>query len=143
MLAIISGGVAGVVCFIGLTMLLHRRLVDPRIRVTSSSMDIAILLLLWLQLVLGLITLPYSLEHRDGSVMMALSHWAQHVVTFQLDAADYMADVAWPYRAHVFLGLTLFVVFPFSRLVHIWSAPIWYVFRRYQIVRTRHQSRAA
>ncbi|MBM3534681.1 MAG: respiratory nitrate reductase subunit gamma [Alphaproteobacteria bacterium] len=137
MLAIVSGGIFGVLCFIGLTMLLHRRLFDPRIRKTSSSMDIAILALLWLQLVLGLVTIPYSLDHPDGEVMLKLADWAQHIVTFQGGAASFLEGVAWPYRAHLVLGMVIFLVFPFSRLVHIWSAPVWYVFRRYQVVRRR------
>jgi len=81
LLAVVSGGIAGVACFIGLTMLLHRRLFDVRIRRTSSAMDIAILAILWVQLVLGLITLPLSIEHSDGSVMLVLSQWAQGIVT--------------------------------------------------------------
>ncbi len=137
LLAIVAGGVAGAMCFVGLTLLVHRRLFDARIRNTSSVMDIAILLLLWLQLVLGLVTIPYSLEHRDGSVMLALSEWAQRIVTFRGSAADMVAAVAWPYKLHIFLGLMIFFVFPFSRLVHIWSAPVWYVFRKPQVVRRR------
>jgi nitrate reductase gamma subunit len=137
MLAISAGGVAGAMCFVGLTMLVHRRLFDPRIRKTSSVMDIAILLLLWLQLVLGLFTIPFSLEHRDGSVMLVLSEWAQRIVTFQGGASDMLAAVAWPYKLHIWLGLLIFFVFPFSRLVHIWSAPVWYVFRKPQVVRRR------
>jgi nitrate reductase gamma subunit len=137
MLAIVAGGVAGAMCFVGLTMLVHRRLFDARIRKTSSAMDIAILLLLWLQLVLGLVTIPYSLEHRDGSVMLALSEWAQRIVTFQGGAAELVAAVAWPYKLHIFLGLMIFFVFPFSRLVHIWSAPVGYVFRKPQVARRR------
>jgi len=137
MLAIVSGGFFGVLCFIGLSMLLHRRLFDPRIRKTSSAMDIAILALLWLQLVLGMVTIPYSLGHPDGEVMLKLADWAQHIVTFRSGAAGFLEGVAWPYRAHLVLGMVIFLAFPFSRLVHIWSAPIWYVFRRYQIVRRR------
>ena len=137
MLAIVSGGIFGVLCFVGLTLLVHRRLFDVRIRKTSSSMDIAILLLLWLQLVLGLVTIPYSLGHPDGEVMLKLADWAQHIVTFRSGAADFVAGVAWPYRAHLVLGMVIFLLFPFSRLVHIWSAPVWYVFRRYQVVRRR------
>ena len=137
MLAIVAGGIAGAMCFVGLTMLVHRRLFDARIRKTSSAMDIATLLLLWLQLVLGLFTIPYSLEHRDGSVMLVLSEWAQRIVTFQGGAADMLAAVAWPYKLHIYLGLLIFFVFPFSRLVHIWSAPVGYVFRKPQVVRRR------
>lgn len=141
MMAIVSGGIAGIVCFIGLTMLLHRRLVDPRIRATSSAMDVGILLLLWLQLVLGLVTLPFSFSHSDGSVMLVLSEWAQRIVTFRGGAADLIVNVDWPFKLHLFLGLTIFLVFPFSRLVHIWSAPVWYVFRKPQVVRRRGSGR--
>lgn len=140
MLAIVSGGAAGLLCFVGLTILLHRRLFDPRIRATSNPADIGILILLWIQLVLGLISLPYSLAHRDGQVMVQLSHWAQHIVTFRSDAASFVRDVDWVFKAHIALGITLFVIFPFSRLVHIWSAPVGYVARPYQIVRRRSAS---
>lgn len=137
MLAIVSGGIAGAVCFVGLTMLLHRRLVEPRVRATSTRMDIAVLVILWLQLVLGMVTLPYSLQHPDGSVMLVLSEWAQRILTFRGGAGDLVAGVAWPYQLHLVLGLTIFLLFPFSRLVHIWSVPVGYVFRRPQVVRRR------
>jgi nitrate reductase gamma subunit len=137
MLAVVSGGLAGTVCFIGLTLLLHRRLTDPRIRITSSTMDIAILVVLWFQLILGLLTLPFSLQHADGSVMLVLSEWAQRILTLRSGAADLIRDVALAYKLHLVLGLTIFLLFPFSRLVHIWSAPVGYVFRSYQVVRRR------
>jgi nitrate reductase gamma subunit len=137
-LAIAAGGIAGAACFVGLTLLLHRRLTDPRIRATSTRMDIAILVILWLQLTLGLITLPYSLRHADGEVMLVLAHWAQGIVTLQPVDASHLQGLAWPYLAHLVLGMTIFFLFPFSRLVHIWSAPVWYLGRRgYQVVRSR------
>jgi nitrate reductase gamma subunit len=120
---------------------MHRRLTDSRIRATSSTMDIVVLALLWIQLTLGLVTIPYSLQHPDGSVMLVLSEWVQHVVTFRGGDAELLAGVAWPYRLHLVLGMTLFLVFPFSRLVHIWSAPVGYVFRSYQVVRRRGGAR--
>ena len=141
MLAIVSGGIAGTVTFVGLTLLLHRRLFDARIRATSSAMDIAILAILWVQLVLGMATLPSSLAHSDGSVMMQLSEWAQHIVTFRAGAAELVAGLPWPYLVHLVLGMTIFFLFPFSRLVHIWSAPVGYVFRAPQVVRRRGGAR--
>lgn len=138
LIAIAAGGIAGSVCFVGLTMLLHRRLFDARIRATSTAMDIAVLAALWLQLCLGLITLPYSLSHSDGSVMLVLSHWAQGILTLHPVDAATLQGLAWPYLLHLVLGMTIFLIFPFSRLVHIWSAPVWYLGRRgYQVVRTR------
>ena len=130
--------VAGVICFAGLTLLLHRRLLDVRIRANSSVMDIAILAILWLQLCLGLATLPFSFAHSDGSVMLILSHWAQGIVVLHPVDPKTLQGPAWPYLTHLVLGMTLFLVFPFSRLVHIWSAPVWYLGRRgYQVVRRR------
>lgn len=137
MLAIVSGGIAGAVCFVGLTILLHRRLFDERIRRTSTGIDIAILALLWVQLTLGLVTLPYSIAHSEGGVMLALSAWAQAIVTFRSGAADLVRGLSFPYQAHLVLGMTLFLLTPFSRLVHIFSAPVWYLGRNWQIVRRR------
>lgn len=141
-LAITVGGIAGIVCFIGITMLAHRRLFDPRIRATSSFGDIAILLLLWLQLSLGLSTIFVSLQHMDGHEMVKFMNWAQGILTLQPSAADYVADVHPIFKAHLLLGMTIFLVFPFTRLVHVWSAPIWYLGRPgYQVVRTRFAAR--
>ena len=138
LVAIVAGGIAGTVCFVGLSLLLHRRLFDARIRQTSTYMDLSILTILWVQLCLGLITLPFSLAHSDGSVMIQLSHWAQGILTVQPVDAKTLQGLDWPYLAHLVLGMTIFLLFPFSRLVHIWSAPVWYLGRKgYQVVRTR------
>jgi nitrate reductase gamma subunit len=137
-MAIVIGGVAGVACFIGLTLLLHRRLFDARIRKTSSFADIAILAILYAQLILGLSTIPVSLGHMDGHEMVKFMNWAQGILALQPDASAYVANVSPVFKAHLMLGMTIFLVFPFTRLVHIWSAPVWYLGRRgYQIVRTK------
>ena len=103
-------------------------------------MDIAILAILWIQLALGLLTLPFSLEHSDGAVMLQLSEWAQRTLTFRGGAAGLIEGLPWAYKLHLVLGMTIFLIFPFSRLVHIWSAPVWYLGRRgWQIVRTNQR----
>ncbi|HEX8981120.1 MAG TPA: respiratory nitrate reductase subunit gamma [Parasulfuritortus sp.] len=137
-LAMVSGGLAGLCALAGGTILLQRRLGNPRVRAQSSQMDIPILLILYLQLLLGLFTIFFSAHHMDGSLMILLSDWAQRIVTFRPDAAAIVSSVPWVYKAHLFLGLTIFLLFPFTRLVHIWSAPVWYLGRSYQIVRKRH-----
>ncbi|AGG32997.1 MULTISPECIES: respiratory nitrate reductase subunit gamma [unclassified Polynucleobacter] len=138
-MAMASGGIAGVFGFIGLTILLHRRLTDDRIRATSRPSDILIAVLLWLQLFLGLATIPLSGQHLDGSVMMKLAGWAQHIVTLRGGAVELLSGVDWVFKLHMFLGMTIFLIFPFTRLVHIWSgfASITYLVRPYQIVRSR------
>ncbi len=137
-LAIVAGGIAGILAFAGATLLLHRRLFDPRIRKTSSVSDILILLLLWLQLVLGLGTIPVSMNHLDGHEMVKFMTWAQGIFTFQGDASSYVADAHIIFKTHLVLGLTILLLFPFTRLVHMLSAPVRYVWRPgYQVVRSR------
>lgn len=138
--AIVAGGIAGTACFIGLTLLVHRRLFDARIRTTSSFGDIAILLMLYAQLILGLATIPVSMGHLDGHEMVKFMNWAQGILTLRPDAAGLVADVDIVFKLHLVLGMTIFLVFPFTRLVHVWSAPVWYLGRKgYQVVRTRRQ----
>lgn len=141
LLAMVSGGFFGILCFIGLTMLIHRRLTDERVRANSSPSDIMILIVLWVQLTLGLISIIVSADHMDGSVMVLLATWAQSLVTLSpIEAASAIQNVNIVYKLHVFLGMTLFVLFPFTRLVHIVSAPIWYLGRGYQLVRQKQQA---
>lgn len=142
MLSIVVGGIAGVFSLAGLTLLAHRRLFDPRIRKNSSISDILILLILWVQLALGLLTITVSLGHPDGSEMVRFMTWAQMLVRFDITAGQLLVDVHILFKLHIFLGLSIFLVFPFTRLVHVWSAPIWYLGRRgYQIVRSARDTR--
>jgi len=137
LMAIVIGGLAGIACLIGIGLLTHRRLSDHRIRATSSFGDIAILLLLLAQLLLGLATIPVSLSHLDGHVMVRFMEWAQSILLLRANAWTLVADAHPIFKAHLLLGMTIFLVFPFTRLVHVWSAPVWYLGRRgYQIVRS-------
>jgi nitrate reductase gamma subunit len=137
MVAIVAGGLFGVICFVGLTILLARRLFNPRVRATGTARDTLVLVLLYAQLILGLSSIAVSAQHLDGSQMVKLAEWAQHIVTFRPGAAEYIADAHWIYKTHVALGLTLILIVPFTRLVHVWSVPLGYLTRPYQIVRKR------
>ena len=139
LMAMVSGGIAGVLGIIGLSLLLHRRLTDPRIRITSKTSDIVLLWLLWVQLALGLATIPLSAQHLDGSMMMRLAEWGQRIVTFRTGGVELLAGAGWVFKAHMFLGMTVFLIFPFTRLVHVWSGfgTLAYVLRPYQLVRAR------
>lgn len=137
LLAMVAGGIFGVVCFIGLTILLLRRLFNPRIRATGTGRDLLVLVLLYAQLLLGLASIVVSRGHMDGAQMVKLAEWAQHIVTFRPGAADFVADAHWIFKAHITLGLTLVLITPFTRLVHVWSVPVSYLRRPYQVVRKR------
>ncbi len=139
LLAIVAGGIFGFLMLIGTVVLLQRRVTEPRIRAPTKTMDWGVLVMLLVQLVLGLSTLPISAQHLDGGEMVKLMTWAQHVLTFQGDAASYVAGTSAIFKLHLLLGMTIFLVFPFSRLVHIWSgfAAVGYLTRAYQVVRSR------
>ena len=138
LLAMVAGGVAGVLAIVGATLLIHRRFFDPRVRAASSFADNMVILLLWVQLALGLATIPVSAQHLDGHEMVKFMEWAQGVFTFRAGASDLIRDVAPVFKLHLFLGLTILLIFPFTRLVHMLSAPIRYVWRSgYQVVRSR------
>ncbi len=140
--ALVVGGIAGLAAYVGCTLLLHRRLFDERIRKSSSWGDILVLVLLWVQLTLGLLTTWWTLEHLDGSEMVKFMGWANGILRLDPAAPQQLADVALVYKLHIILGLTLFLITPFTRLVHIWSAPIWFLLRPgYQIVRSRRLGR--
>lgn len=136
--AITAGGIAGAMAIIGATLLAHRRLCDPRVRASSSTADTMIILMLWAQLFLGLSTIPFSMQHLDGHEMVKFMDWAQGIFTFNLAASSDIEDVALVFKLHLFLGLTILFVFPFTRLVHMLSAPIRYIWRPgYQVVRKK------
>jgi nitrate reductase gamma subunit len=138
-LAIWIGSVFGIMCLIGGVLLWRRRMFNPRVRATSRFMDIFILTWLLITLGLGLLTIPFSLYdavHGNATEMVLLTRWVQSIATLQPDPA-YLDGVRLIYKIHLFFGLTVFLLFPFTRLVHVWSAPITYLRRPYQIVRTK------
>lgn len=140
LLAIVAGGVAGVMAIVGATLLVHRRLFDARVRAASRASDTLVIVLLWIQLLLGLLTIPVSLGHLDGEEMVKFMNWAQGIFTFDPAASSHVADAAPVFKLHLFLGLTILLIFPFTRLVHMLSAPVRYLWRPgYQVVRTKRQ----
>ena len=108
----------------------------------SNLFHIGVLFLLWLQLALGLATIPLSAQHLDGSMMMKLAEWSQRIVTFRSGGVELLADAGWIFKTHMFLGMSIFLIFPFTRLVHVWSGfgTLAYVLRPYQVVRARRMN---
>lgn len=139
LVAMIAGGASGAVAIIGLTILIWRRLSDARIRHNSRVWDIVIVLMLWAQLALGLGTVWLSLHHMDGVLFEQLTDYVKGVVTFRPGIAGLLDGVPLTYQLHIALGFTIFLVSPFTRMVHIWSgiASVAYLIRPYQLVRRR------
>ena len=140
MAELILGGSAGVVCFIGALILLHRRTFDRRILRTSSWSDLFILILIVVQLGMGIATLPYSWEdQKSGFTLILAAQWAQHLVLLRPDAWEILQPIPMVYKIHIVMGFILVLITPFTRLVHIWSVPIWYLGRAYQVVRVPYR----
>ncbi len=140
-IAIIAGIVFGGMCLLGGAMLWMRRVSNHRIRVTGRKNDMFVISWLMITLVLGLLTVPFSIghaNHGDPSVMLALAAWVKSILTLN-PQPELMASVDPIFRAHIFFGMTVFLIFPFTRLVHILTAPLMYLGRAYQIVRTKRR----
>lgn len=139
LLAMVVGGISGLIAIIGLSILIHRRLYYRRIRGNSRKWDIAIILMLWLQLALGVATVPLSAQHMDGALFERLVAYVQGVVLFHGGNAALLQGTPWVYQLHILLGFTIFLVSPFTRMVHIWSGvgSLAYLVRPYQLVRKR------
>ena len=140
LMAMGTGGTLGLLILVGLLLLIGRRLGDARLKATTRPMDWVTLLWLLATLLLGLSTIAVSAHHLDGAEMLLLMSWAKGVVTFQgASAAAFIANASPVFKVHIVFGLTLFLLFPFTRLVHIWSgiASVAYLARPWQLVRTR------
>jgi len=138
-LAMTAGGIMGTIALIGLLILIYRRFSSARLMAISTWRDKLVLIWILITLLLGLSTIIVSSHHTDGEEMLKLMHWAQYIVTFRGGAVDLLAGVSPIFKAHIFMGITLFVIFPFTRLVHIWSGigTVAYLGRRPQLVRSR------
>lgn len=137
--AMTAGGIMGTMCLIGLLMLIYRRFTCDRLIANTTWRDKLVLIWLLVTLLLGLTTIHVSSKHLDGHEMVLLMTWAQHIVTFRGDAASYIVDASIVFKLHLFMGMSLFVIFPFTRLVHAFSgfATVSYLTRAWQLVRPR------
>ncbi len=137
--AMAAGGLMGSLCLAGIVLLLARRVASDRLRGVTSLKDKVVLLWILATLLLGLSSIFVSASHTDGHMMVLLMTWAQHVVTFRGDAAGFIADAPMVFKLHLFMGMSLFVLFPFTRLVHVWSGfgAVGYLGRAFQLVRSR------
>jgi nitrate reductase gamma subunit len=138
-IAILAGGIFGLMVILGGTILWLRRLFNPRVRAASRWMDINILGWLVMTAIVGFSTIFWSVGHAstgDATVMLRLAEWVQSIVILQPNP-ELLRNLDTVYKLHIFFGLSVFLFFPFTRLVHIWSVPAGYLFRAYQIVRAK------
>ncbi|MCU7918405.1 MAG: respiratory nitrate reductase subunit gamma [Candidatus Thiodiazotropha sp. (ex Epidulcina cf. delphinae)] len=138
-IAIYVGGIFGIMCLAGAVMLFLRRINEPRIKATSRNRDTVVIGWLAVTAALGLSTILVSSGHAsqgDVSEMIALTEYVKSIATLSVDPS-LISDVSPIFKTHMFFGMTVFLIFPFTRLVHVWSVPVTYLGRAYQIVRVK------
>jgi nitrate reductase gamma subunit len=131
-----SGLAVGLAAFVGILLLLWRRLTHPRVRAVNTVNDTVTVLALLFVITTGL----YNVLFGHHNVLYTVAPWIRGIVTFTPDAT-LMHGVPFSFMLHVTAAWALLAFSPFSRLVHIWSAPLFYFFRRWILFR-RHPAPA-
>ncbi|TRY16896.1 respiratory nitrate reductase subunit gamma [Tessaracoccus rhinocerotis] len=142
--AFYGGGLAGLALAVALGMLIWRRRRTGRVFKATTANDKFMYLVLAIVIILGLLATFTGETHLNGehhNYRETVSVWFRSMVIFQPDVAP-MAASTWQFKAHVFFGLFLFAITPFTRLVHAFTAPLHYLFRPYIVYRSRDTSKA-
>jgi len=134
LVALGAGGFFGVLALAGLVVLALRRLLIPQVRRAGGWNDLVVDLLLLVVVGLGMgETFGWNLGVGAYAYRDTVSVWFRQLVTLSPDAS-LMSGAPWVYQAHVLASFTLFALWPFTRLVHVWTAPVQYVVRRAYIL---------
>ena len=137
-IALIVGFIVGAAAFLGLVLLIWRRITNDRVLAATSVNDLATLGLLLFVVGTGLANVIYGFSEHFN-VLDTIAPWLRGIVTFTPDQT-LMLKVPLRYKIHILSALTLIGFSPFSRLVHIWSVPLTYFFRRHIVFRRREVS---
>lgn len=135
--AVYGGTAAGLLTLAGITILLFRRLNVKRVRATSSASDILVAILLFAVIGMGLLATVGHNVFGTYDYRETISPWIRGIFTFTPDPA-LMSGVPFFYKLHVLMAFAIFGIWPFTRLVHVWSVPIAYFRRSYIVYRRRN-----
>ena len=132
-----AGGAAGIVCLTGFGILTFRRSTVHRVRITTTVADVVVFVLLGLLIGLGDgLTLGYNVAGHGYDYRQTVGPWFRTL--FYDPHPSLMARAPAAYQLHAALPWLLYAVWPFSRLVHVWSYPLQYLGRPYILYRSRH-----
>ena len=128
----ISALMFGLIVLVGLIILFVRRTANPRLRVVTTRMDIIVFVLLIVEVILGL---SVALGYRWGSSWFAsvLTPYLRSVMVLQPEIGA-VASMPWVVKLHIILSYLIFMLIPFTRLVHLLVVPLHYIWRPYQLV---------
>jgi len=140
--AIFGGGFAGIITLAGIMILLFRRVNVKRVRMTSSFSDILIAIVLFVEIAMGMYnTLGYNLLVGGFDYRESLAPWLRGLLVFRPDPT-LMSEVPLFFKLHTILAFSIFAIWPFTRLVHVWSIPLEYLKRSTILYRSRNAKRA-
>ncbi|HEX5250755.1 MAG TPA: respiratory nitrate reductase subunit gamma [Gaiellales bacterium] len=141
-LAGIGGGIAGIVCLVGLLILIYRRASVARVRVTTSTADVVVYALITVLVVLGVVeAVGYNVFGPGYDYRQSVGPWFRSL--FHDPQPELMSGAPVVYQVHAALPWVLYALWPFSRLVHAWSIPFQYLGRPYVLYRRRYAPGAA
>jgi nitrate reductase gamma subunit len=128
--AVLFGGLVGVITWIGLLVLIVRRLSQRRLRLKTGRSEWTSLLSLFIIVTIGtfFMTIGYNLLVHAYNYRLTIGPWFRGVLTFHPDAS-LMVGVPLVYQIHAFLGFTFFAIIPFTKLVHFFTLPLRYAAR--------------
>ncbi|MER5351017.1 respiratory nitrate reductase subunit gamma [Kitasatospora sp. NPDC002551] len=137
LLSLFAGCAAGFLAVAGILVLLYRRRRNPAVLRATTRNDKLMYVVLLAAIVLGLVAkLMHSSLDSGYDYRSTIAPWARSLFTLSPDV-DRMADVPVAFQVHAVVGLLLFALLPFTRLVHMFSAPVQYLFRPYIVYRGR------
>ena len=136
--AVALGSIAGVTTLAGLALLIYRRRTRGPVFMATTVNDKVMYVVLVGAIVAGLYatSLGSGVFGEACNYRETVSVWFRSIWVLQ-PRGDLMADAPLYYQLHVLIALTLFALWPFTRLVHAFSAPIAYLFRPYIVYRSR------
>ncbi len=137
--ASIAGTVAAVLVILGVVVLAGRRLVVPRVRATTDPIDYVALVLLLVIILTGIAPTLVNLVGSGYDYRTTVGPWFRGLFTFHPEVAT-VATAPILYQVHAISAWVIWAVWPFSRLVHAWSYPLWYLWRPYVVYRSRKAS---
>ncbi|MCY8206802.1 respiratory nitrate reductase subunit gamma [Bacillus subtilis] len=135
-MAIGAGLPAGIAACTGLVILTYRRLFDKRIRKTSSPSDILTLLLLLFMMLSGVAATFLNIDSKGFDYRTTVGPWFREIVLFKPDVSLMESVPLW-FKFHIVIGYVVFILWPFTRLVHVFSLPLKYLTRSYVVYRKR------
>ncbi|AAU23597.1 respiratory nitrate reductase subunit gamma [Bacillus licheniformis] len=135
-IAIGFGLPAGIAALSGLLILTYRRFTDKRIRKTSSAGDLITLVALLFVMTTGLAATFLNIDSKGFDYRTTIGPWFRNIFLFKPDAG-LMASVPLWFKLHIIMGYVIFIVWPFTRLVHVFSMPLKYLTRSYVVYRKR------